>query len=77
MSKRTRIVRLVIAWIVGVPFVVWMFFWISWFTLPILAGMIWITWDYYRKGEMMTALEATQREAGFLTDGLDRDLDGR
>lgn len=73
VTKRQRVVRLIIFWAFGVPFMIVMWAWFGWFALFVLAGMLYLTWDYYRKGEMLTAIEASQREGLFLPGAFDED----
>ena len=50
--KRTRAVDLILLWIIFcVPSLVGIWFWIGWYSLLVLAGLLWATWNYYRKGE--------------------------
>jgi hypothetical protein len=59
VSKRTRVVRLIVAWVFGVPFMIVMWAWLGWFSLILLAGMLWLSWDYYRRGEVVEDLGQT------------------
>lgn len=56
-SRRARVVRLVLAWIIGIPLTIVMWLWFSWVSLIILAGMVWASWDYYRKGDMTGSVD--------------------
>ena len=73
VTKRQRVVRLIIFWAFGIPFMIVMWAWFKWFALVLLAGMLYLTWDYYRKGEMLSAVEASQREGLFLPKAFDED----
>jgi hypothetical protein len=50
-----------------VPFLVVMEAWFGWFWVVLFAGMVWWTWDYYRRGEIEApGADATSRRANLL-----------
>lgn len=67
-SKRTRLILVAVAWLVGIPGSIWLWNWFGWFSLVLIAGIVWVTVDYYRKGDFLGPIERTQREGTFLPD---------
>lgn len=72
-SKRTRLVWIVLGWILGVPFIVAMWLMLGWVSLILLAGMVWGTWDYYRKGDMFGAVDGIGREGALVPEAFRED----
>ena len=58
LSKRGRIIAIVVAWLVaGIPVLV--FFWLVnvWLALVALLLGGWATWDYLKRGDMFSQLD--------------------
>jgi hypothetical protein len=65
-SRTLRTVYLILAWIpVGFVFVV-LWFWMSWWFLLALIPALWATWDYWRRGDGFSSLDAVSRIGAFL-----------
>jgi len=50
-SWRTRVVIAVFLWVIGIPLLVGLWFWMSWWGLPVLAGAVWLTLYYVKHGD--------------------------
>jgi hypothetical protein len=72
-ERRKRVLWILAAWVVALPFLAAFWYWFGWFFFVILAGMIWATWDYYRKGGMIEAVEGIEREGVLLPNAFRED----
>lgn len=52
-SGRGRAVRSIIALVLAAPLMVGFWMWMGWFSLLLSGALVWVVWDYYRKGEMV------------------------
>ena len=60
-SGRGRIGWAVVVWVVLLgPFSVAMFFWFRWWTLILLVALVWMTYDYVRRGPVEDWEDITQ-----------------
>lgn len=58
ISKRTRVVMVVLSWVViGIPLFVGLWFWFGWWALILLAGAVWATFDYMKRGDMYSQVD--------------------
>jgi hypothetical protein len=56
-TVRQRIFYFVIVWAVVGPLFYWLAFSIGWYVLVLVAALVWLTWDYVRKGEMLKSVD--------------------
>jgi hypothetical protein len=52
LTRRGRIIVVALVWIVGVPFMIVLWYWFSWVSLLLMAAAVWTSYDYIRKGDM-------------------------
>ena len=66
LTKRTRIIIVVVLWIVATPLLVavWVFF--SWWTLALVAAAVWATYDYVKRGDQFGAADSWVTREGTL-----------
>jgi len=78
-TRRTRLAWIVGIWIVAVgPLLVAVWFLMGWIVgLLFLVAVGWATWDYYRRGGMVEAIESAQRAGQYLPGMFERDDDHR
>lgn len=77
-EKCRRLGWIVGAWIVaGLPATIVVVYWFGWWAVIPVAAFVWVTRDYYRRGEMVAAIESTQQEGVFWPKFLGGDEPGR
>ncbi|MDJ0923201.1 MAG: hypothetical protein QNJ77_01460 [Acidimicrobiia bacterium] len=58
ISPRTRLILVVVLWIVvGIPVFVALWLWAGWWSLLLLAAAVWATWDYMKTGDMFSQVD--------------------
>jgi hypothetical protein len=78
-NRRSRLIWIGVIWILFVvPGLVFTWVLLGWLLgLLITAGIVWATWDYWRRGEMVAAMEGVHRAGVFFTGIFTRgDRDG-
>ena len=78
-TRRTRLAWIVGVWIVAVgPLLVAVWFLMGWIVgLLFFVAVGWATWDYYRRGGMVAAVESAQRAGRYLPGVFERDDEHR
>ena len=59
-TRTTRIVVSGLLWVVGVPFLIVLWFWLGWWSLFFVVGSVWLTWDYIKQGSIVSADTVTR-----------------
>lgn len=77
LTRRQRLLVLALVWVVGVPFSVGLWLVLRWIGVAIVAGAVWASWDYYRRGGMIDSVDRVGRAGRFLTDAFDDEEPGR
>jgi hypothetical protein len=71
LTRRGRIIVVALVWIVGVPFMIVLWYWFGWVSLLIMAAAIWTSYDYIRKGDMARHVtDAASAPGHFGVDGI-------
>ena len=73
LTRKQRLVILGIIWMFGIPFAIALWLLMRWIGVLLILAMIWTSWDYYRRGEMVESMDGIGRLGGFLTDAFDDD----
>lgn len=56
-ATRTRVAILAVWWLIGVPLLIGLWFWLGWWVL-VLAGLgVWATVDYLRRGDQLDQVD--------------------
>jgi hypothetical protein len=70
LTTRGRIIVVALVWVVGVPFMIVLWYWFSWVSLFLMAAAVWTSYDYIRKGDMARHVtDAASAPGHFGTDG--------
>lgn len=54
---RTRIAIVAVWWLIGVPLLVGLWFWLGWWVLILAALGIWASVDYLRRGDQVDQVD--------------------
>ncbi len=74
-TRKCRLVALLIGAVVVIPFMIAVTALLKWLSLLAWAAVLWTAWDYYRSGEMVSAVESAAREGSFLTGAWEDDVE--
>jgi hypothetical protein len=56
-TKRTRVIIVAVLWVVLIPLLVGLWFWMGWWVLLLVALAGWATLDYVKRGDMFSAVD--------------------
>ncbi|NNF69847.1 MAG: hypothetical protein HKN01_08765 [Acidimicrobiia bacterium] len=73
LTRRQRLIILGIVWVFGVPFSVALWLLLGWIGVALILAMVWTSWDYYRRGEMVESMDGIGKLGGYLTDAFGDD----
>ena len=71
LTRRGRLVIFVVLWVVGIPVFIMLYLLLSWVALLILAGAIWASVDYLKKGDFFSAVDRSVTTEGQLLAGFE------
>ena len=61
LSKRGRLIIVVLVWMVGIPLFIGLFLVMSWVAVILFVGAVWATWDYLKKGDFFGPIDRSFR----------------
>ena len=56
-TMKARIAIIAVWWVIGIPLLVGLWFWLGWWVLVLVAFGVWATIDYLRRGQQLDQVD--------------------